>query len=63
MQAGGPSAIMTVKKEKRMSIMAFSLVVAMLVCVLLLFVFWLFTISPLGRRIEENERRRGPQLS
>ena len=41
-----------------MHILMLCLVVAMLASVLLLFAFWGFTISPLGRRMEENERHR-----
>jgi branched-subunit amino acid ABC-type transport system permease component len=40
-----------------MHVLLVSLLVALVVCVLLLGAFWLFTISPLGRRIEARERR------
>jgi branched-subunit amino acid ABC-type transport system permease component len=35
-----------------MHILVLSLMVAFVVCVLMLGVFWLFTLTPLGRRIE-----------
>jgi type II secretory pathway component PulM len=40
-----------------MHIMVISLMVAFVVCVLLLGVFWLFTLTPLAHRIQEAERR------
>jgi hypothetical protein len=43
-----------------MHILALSILVAMVVCVALLLGLWLFTITPLGRRIEEHERLHGP---
>ena len=39
------------------------LLVAAVVCVALLAAFWLFTLTPFARRIEENERRRTPRPS
>jgi hypothetical protein len=38
-----------------------SLLVALIVCLLLLVAFWLFTTTPLARRIAENDRRRAPR--
>jgi len=38
------------------------LMVALLVCAFLLVIFWLFTLTPLARRIEDHERRHNPRL-
>ena len=38
-----------------MHILMLSLAVAFLVCVVLLAVFWAFTLSPIGRRVEHHE--------
>lgn len=40
-----------------MHVLMLSLVVAFVVCVALLGVFGLFTVSPPGRHVEEHERR------
>jgi hypothetical protein len=45
-----------------MHILMTSLMVALVVCVLLFAAFWLFTLTPVGRRIEEAERRSRPQM-
>jgi hypothetical protein len=39
-----------------------SLLVAVILCVVLLTAFWLFTLTPLARRIEGNEHPRTPRL-
>jgi hypothetical protein len=39
-----------------------SLLVATVVCVALFLGFWLFTLTPRGRRIAGNERRHTPRL-
>jgi branched-subunit amino acid ABC-type transport system permease component len=45
-----------------MHVLVLSLFVALVACVLLLGAFWLFTITPLGRRIEGSRRSRRPRL-
>ena len=49
-----PSSTMTGRKEDTMHVLVLSLLVALLVCVLLLAAFALFTITPLARRIERG---------
>ena len=44
-----------------MHIVAISLTVALVVCLLLLVAFWLFTLTPLARRIEQAETGYRPQ--
>jgi hypothetical protein len=62
--ADGPEAACSIGTAGReggpMHILALSLFVAIVVCVALLLGFWLLTITPLGRRIEEHERLHGP---
>jgi type II secretory pathway component PulM len=45
----------------RMHILVISLTVAFVVCLLLLAAFWLFTLTPLARRIEQADRRHSPR--
>ena len=46
-----------------MHIVMISLTVAIAVCVLLLAAFGAFTLTPLARRIQEEERRHRPRFS
>ena len=46
-----------------MHIVMLSLMLALVVCVLLLAAFWAFTLTPLARRIQAEERGRRPRFS
>lgn len=46
-----------------MHILALSIFIATVAFVVLLLGFWLLTITPLGRRIEEHERLHWPPTS
>ena len=51
------------REDDRMHIVMLSLMVALVVCVLLLVAFALFTLTPFARRIQENEQRHHPRFS
>ena len=53
----------TMKGEKEVEVtIVVSLLVAAVVCVALLVGFWLFTLTPFGRRFEQDEQRHRPRL-